>query len=110
MQKQRVRRAQAGAENDNPSRSLILFVAGDRPNSRIARSNFERLRREELRDFSRVRIVDVLKDYESAAAHNVFLTPALLMPEPPPGVVIVGNLSDTEAVLQALHLRRQQYE
>ncbi len=83
---------------------LILFVAGSGPNSRMARRNLDRLCREELHGRADVTIVDVCEDYRTAAAHNVFLTPCLIVLEPGPGAHIVGNLSDAGAVLDALQV------
>ena len=75
---------------------LILFVAGSGPNCRIARSNLDRIGREDLGGQADVTVV----------AHSVFLTPCLIVQEPGPGAHIVGNLSDTGAVLDALQVKR----
>ena len=83
---------------------LVLFVAGEEKNSRLARENLQRLCDAELGDDCEVRIVDVLEDFAPALAHNVLLTPALLVLAPPPETMIVGNLKDRGKVLTALGL------
>lgn len=85
---------------------LVLFVAGERPNSRQARSNLERFCRDTLNGCAEVTVVDVCEDYKTAAEHNVFLTPCLIIREPAPGAHIVGNLSDTGAIKEVLHIEK----
>ena len=85
--------------------SLILFVAGDEPNSRSARANLAELcRLEELSGCCEVQVVDVLVDFEAAARHNVLVTPTLLVARPGPGARVIGNLSERRKVLEALGL------
>lgn len=83
---------------------LVLFVAGEEKNSRLARDNLQRLCDTELGDDCEVRIVDVLEDFAPALEHNVLLTPALLVLAPPPEAMIVGNLKNRDKVLTALGL------
>jgi circadian clock protein KaiB len=83
---------------------LMLFVAGDEKNSRLARKNLQRLCDTELGSDWQVRIVDVLEDFAPALEHNILLTPALLVLAPPPRALIIGNLSDTTKVRRALGL------
>jgi len=51
-----------------------------------------------------VQIVDVLKNFAAAMEHQVLLTLCLLWVEPPPGAMIIGNLSNLKRVRSALHL------
>ena len=83
---------------------LILFIAGDEPNSRTARRNLESLCKRELPDRAQIEIVDVLEDFETAAKHSILVTPTLLVLEPGPTVTIVGNLSNKGRLLAALRL------
>ena len=83
---------------------MILFVAGDERNSRLARENLARLCESDLQGRCDVEIVDVLENFAAAMEHQVLLTPCLLWVEPPPGAMIIGNLSDLERVRSALHL------
>ena len=92
-------RASAGGE---AVYRLILFVAGDEPNSQRARQNLDELCENELKGRCRVEIVDVMEDFEKAAEHGILLTPTLLRVEPLPGITVIGNLNDHEKVRAAL--------
>lgn len=87
------------------TRQLILFLAEGEPNSMAARRNLEKLLASTRDCHVDVQYVDVLEEYEFALQHRVLVTPTLLMIDPPPRVMIVGTLSDTEAVITALRLR-----
>ena len=89
---------------------LILFLAGEENNSRIARENLDRIRREGgLPGGCEVKIIDVLEDFEAAVAYNILVTPSLLVVEPAPPQLIFGNLSDTQKVLELLHRQQKRY-
>jgi circadian clock protein KaiB len=85
---------------------LVLFVAGDEKNSRLARKNLQRLCDTELGSDCEVQIVDVLEDFAAALEYDILLTPALLVLTPPPRTLIVGSLSDMTKVRRALELDR----
>lgn len=89
-----------------PTYRLVLFVAGDERNSRIARENLERICREDLQGRCEVRIVDILADFDAAIENNILLTPALQVIEPPVEEIIIGNLSDADIVRSALRIRK----
>jgi circadian clock protein KaiB len=82
----------------------LLFVAGDEPNSRLAKENFAQLRHSLPDHCCEIQIIDVLEDYEPALEHNVLVTPCLLLLEPAPAVHVVGTLSDIQRVRAALRL------
>jgi hypothetical protein len=90
------------AEHRSSNPRLILFVAGDERNSRIAKDNLARICREMPDIRCEVRIVDVLQDFETAQKYNILLTPSLLVIDSPPPTMIVGNLNDMEEVWKAL--------
>ncbi len=81
---------------------LRLFVAGDEPNSRMARQTLSRVCKERLKGSCEIIQVDVLQDYEAALRHGVVVVPTLIIEEPPPQRVIVGSLSDEARLLAAL--------
>ncbi len=83
---------------------LILFVAGDETNSRLARRNLDRLCEVALEGRCRIEVVDVFEDFEEALRHGVLLTPCLVVTRPTPGVHVLGNLSDAHKVRTALGL------
>jgi circadian clock protein KaiB len=99
-----VGKAPTSASEERPYYRIILFVAGDERNSRVARENLARLCAKDLQGRCDVEIVDVLENFAAALEHQVLLTPCLLWVEPPPGAMIIGNLSDLERVRSALHL------
>jgi circadian clock protein KaiB len=95
------------AQGQNPRGEtyvLRLFVAGDEPNSKLAKENVTRLCEGHLKGRHRIEIVDVFKDFQAALQNTVLVTPTLILLAPPPGVTIFGNLSDTQKVLAALRL------
>jgi len=97
-------KAPASAPGERLRYRMILFVAGDERNSRLARENLARLCESDLQGRCEVEIVDVLVNFAAAIEHQVLLTPCLLWVEPPPGAMIIGNLSDLKRVRSALHL------
>lgn len=86
---------------------FILFVAGDEPNSVLARQNLDALCRAELNDRYRLQLVNVFDDFELALKHRVLVTPCLVMVEPHPQVMIAGTLQDTDKVRVALRLNKE---
>ena len=87
-----------------PKYRLVLFVAGNERNSRIARENLDRVCREDLQGHCEVRVVDILEDLEAAIENNILLTPALQVIEPPIEELIIGNLSDADTVRSVLRI------
>ena len=83
---------------------LRLFVAGTAANSKQAVVNLRNLCRQHLNGRCTIETVDVTKDYEAAVRNNILVTPALVLVEPLPRVVVLGNLSDPQKVLEALRL------
>jgi circadian clock protein KaiB len=84
-----------------------LYVAGDAQNSVQALANLKALCRTHLPDRHEIEIVDVFKDPRRALAEGVFMTPTLVKLTPPPVRRIVGALTQTQVVLQALGLERE---
>ncbi len=83
---------------------MRLFVAGNEPNSAIARESLNKICSTYLNGNCRVEIIDVLKDFRPALEERVLVTPALVILEPGPRTVIFGNLTDMRKVLAALKL------
>ncbi|MCR4407476.1 MAG: circadian clock KaiB family protein [Anaerolineae bacterium] len=97
--------AQRDKESDNPTcYHLRLFVAGDEPNSRQAKETLNRLCEAYLKDHYTLEIVDVLEDYRAALENQILVAPTLIIAAPPPPITIIGSLSDTRRVLNALGL------
>jgi len=89
--------------NDRPCR-LILFLAGDERNSRLAQANLEQLCAGEPSTRFELQIVNVLENPQLAVDNQVLVTPALLVVEPAPGGLIIGNLSEMAKVRSVLGL------
>jgi len=82
-----------------------LYVAGDAQNAAQAVANLNALCQKHLLDRHDIEIVDVFREPQRALADGIFMTPTLvkLAPSPAPQR-IVGTLSQTQPVLQALGL------
>lgn len=83
---------------------LRLYVAGEAPNSAAALANLRSLVGARLNGQHRLEVVDVLADPDRALEDGVLLTPTLVRVAPLPGRRVVGDLSDTPALLRALGL------
>jgi circadian clock protein KaiB len=84
-----------------------LFVAGDAPNSAQALSNLRALCESRLPNRYTIRVVDVFLQPARAMLERVFMTPMLLRMAPSPQLRIVGTLSHTGNVVDALGLQAQ---
>ncbi len=81
-----------------------LYIAGDAPNSLRAMANLESLCREHLSGRYDIEVVDVLSQPERALTDGILMTPTLCKCTPPPTRKIIGNLSQTTPLLEALGL------
>jgi len=81
-----------------------LYVAGDALNSAQALANLTALCRAQLPDRHEIEIVDVFREPQRALADGIFMTPTLVKFAPSPARRVVGTLSQTQPVLQALGL------
>ncbi|MGE5294929.1 MAG: circadian clock KaiB family protein [Solirubrobacterales bacterium] len=97
-------RRSANGEADSPSYHLRLFVAGDEPNSAMAKASLEKVCSEHRERDCRIEVIDVLQDSRLAVEENVLVTPALVVRGPERRTVILGNLADAEKVLAVLHV------
>ena len=91
------------SETDPERYRFILFVAGGQPNSILARQNLTEVCRELTAEYD-LEIVDVMEDAKSALEHGVVVTPALLVLNPLPKVVIAGTLTNRGKVRTALRI------
>jgi circadian clock protein KaiB len=81
-----------------------LYVAGGAHNSAQAAANLSALCRAYLPGRHEIEVVDVFREPKRALADGILMTPTLVKLAPPPGRRIVGTLSQTQPVLQALGL------
>lgn len=75
---------------------IKLYVSGDSLRSRKAISNLQTFCDRELKQDSKIEIVDVVRCPEIAEAENILITPTLVREFPEPQERIVGDLSNTE--------------
>ena len=81
-----------------------LYVAGDTQNAAQAIANLTVLCRTHLPDRHDIEVVDVFREPKRALADGILMTPTLIKLAPSPVRRIIGTLSQTQPVLQALGL------
>ena len=79
-----------------------LYVADNTQNSMQAVANLNAMCVEHLPQRYEIEVIDVFKEPLLALADSVFMTPTLIKVGPTPVRRIVGTLSQTRTVLQAL--------
>ena len=84
---------------------LRLYVAGHAPNSVRAVANVRAICDEHFASGHELEIVDLLEHPKRAVADGVIVTPTLIKLLPLPVQRVIGSLSDTNQVLQALSSR-----
>ncbi len=87
---------------------MRLFVAGNEPNSRMARDTLERICREHLQGRFELEVVDVLEDFKAALGENVLVAPTLVIYEPSSQMRVVGSLCDPSRLLKLLGIRGEE--
>ena len=83
---------------------LRLYVAGDALNSVQAIANITAICEAHAPHRHAIEIVDVYREPRRAMADGILMTPTLVKVSPSPARRIVGTLSRTHAVLEALGL------
>ena len=81
---------------------FCLYVAGDSPNSRLARANLAAIAAAKLSGRFAIEEVDVLKEPLRALSDKVLLTPTLVVLRPGPQRRLLGSLSERQKVLSFL--------
>jgi circadian clock protein KaiB len=81
-----------------------LYVVKDTQNSVQALANLTAICRAHLPNRYEIEVVDLFKEPQRALADDVLMTPTLIILSMHPVRRIVGTLSDTEPLLQALGL------
>jgi circadian clock protein KaiB len=84
--------------------SFRLYIAGDTVNSTQAVANLSTLCRTYLPERHKIEIVDVFREPQRALEERILMTPTLIKLGPKPAGRIIGTLSQTQLVLQALGL------
>ena len=81
-----------------------LYVAGATPNSVQAKANLGALCRKHLPGRYKIEIIDISRNPTRALTDGVFMTPSLIKLAPSPVRMIVGTLTASATLLQALGL------
>lgn len=84
---------------------LRLYVTGVTGRSREAIDNLKRICAGELGGRYTLEVIDVLEHPDLAEDAKILATPTLIKSLPPPLRKIIGDLSNTERVLQGLDVR-----
>lgn len=84
--------------------ALRIYVAGEAPNSLLALRNLHALCNAHCGGAFSIDVVDVLLSPERAWDDGVIVTPMTVRLSPAPSVHLIGNLSNSEQVLQELGL------
>ena len=88
----------------HPKFRFRLYVAGDAQNSMRALANLNLICHAHLAMRHEIELIDVFKEPARALAEGILMTPTLVKLAPLPVRRIVGTLSQTQTVLQALGL------
>jgi circadian clock protein KaiB len=81
-----------------------LFVADDAPNSFQAKTNLKEFCNAYLPNQHEIEVVDVLVDPRRGLAEGIMMTPTLIKLTPMPVRRIIGTLSNTQILRDALGL------
>ncbi len=81
-----------------------LYVAGDTQNSIQALANLKKFCQVYLPDSYEIEVLDVFKESCQTLEDGIFMTPTLVKLSPFPMIKIVGTLSQSNIILQALGL------
>jgi circadian clock protein KaiB len=89
---------------------LCLYLAGDSPNSVLARSNLRAAIAHMAKEEVSLEIVDVLRDPARGLRDAVLVTPTLVRVEPRPEKRVIGNLRDRGALLAGLGIGEARHD
>lgn len=89
---------------DTESYRLVLYVAGSGARSLKTEANLRRICSHYLGGRHQFEVIDVRRHPDQAETANILITPTLVRETPAPPRRVVGDLSDTEAVLFGLDL------
>jgi circadian clock protein KaiB len=98
----KVKRKAKGAEGEKYI--LQLFVAGILPNSTRAIINIKAICEKHLNGRHELEIIDIYQQPNLALSEDILAIPLLIKKFPKPQVRLIGDLSNTEKVLEALNL------
>lgn len=83
---------------------LRLYIAGKTPNSLLALKNVQKICVDHIQDRYELEIVDLLENPKLSEEDQVLVIPTLVRKYPHPVRKIIGDLSNTEDILQRIGL------
>jgi circadian clock protein KaiB len=83
---------------------LRLYISGKTPNSLLALKNIKKICEEHIQNDYELEIVDLLKDPKLSEEDEILAIPTLVRKNPQPVRKIIGDLSNTEDILQRIGL------
>lgn len=95
-----------GQAESGPRYVFRLFVSGMLPYSLHAINNITRICNEHLANNYSLEIIDINHETEFARQEQIIAIPVLIMKLPLPEIRLIGDLSDTKAVLRLLNFNR----
>lgn len=81
---------------------LRLYIAGTTPNSTRAVINLKRICDEHLRGRYDLEVIDLYRHPQLAQREQIVAVPTLIKRLPPPMRRVIGDMSDTDDVLEGL--------
>jgi len=87
------------------SQVMELYIAGDSPSSRQARLDLVEIVRRLGDATTEIVVIDVLVNPQAALAQQIFTTPSLIAIQNGRKTLVVGDLSDHEALARRLASR-----
>ena len=96
----------AATSNEPPldDQLLRLYVAGQSPHSLRAVINMQRICAQDLGGHYRLEVIDLYQQPQLAQGEQIIALPALVKKLPAPMRMVIGDMSDTRRVLDALDL------
>ena len=92
----------SSVSRDDHTMVLQLYVSGMSPKSMEAIENINKICHACLHDKFELEIIDIYKNPEMAAERHLIFCPCLIKIWPLPRKILIGTLSDTEKVIEAL--------
>jgi circadian clock protein KaiB len=93
-------------EANQPTSRLLLFVAGDSPNSVAALENLRLAIEDQGAEHFRLEIVDVFVSPDRALADQIIVTPTLLRVAPASSRRLIGDLSARSDLISFIKVQR----
>ncbi len=87
--------------------NMRLYVAGQTPKSVSALANLRKICDEHLAGLYSIEVIDLLVNPRLAKGDQILAIPTLVRRLPAPVRKIIGDMSNTEAVLVGLDLRKR---